>query len=55
MNHHISFSSGTITGQKVTDDKDFNELQGGIGDGVGGLVGKGGIGEEIGAGLSKGL
>ncbi|MCJ1226066.1 hypothetical protein MMC12_002715 [Toensbergia leucococca] len=45
----------TITGQKVTDDKDFNELQGGIGDGVGGLVGKGGIGEEIGAGLSKGL
>ena len=46
---------GAVKGLKVTDDKDVNELQGGVADTTGGLVGKGGIGEEVGAGLSRGL
>ena len=46
---------GAIKGAKVTDDKDVNELQGGVADTAGGLIGKAGIGEEVGAGLSRGL
>ena len=46
---------GTIKSQQVTTDKDFNKLQGDIGDAAGGIVGKGGIGESIGSTVSKGL
>ena len=40
---------------KLTGDKDLNELQDNVADGVGGLVGKGGPGEGVGSGLSEGL
>ena len=46
---------GTIKSQEVTDDKDFQQLQGDVADTAGGLVGKGGIGEGIGSTISKGL
>lgn len=47
--------SGTLTGQKVTEDKELSDLQDQVGENAGGLVGKGGIGEGIGSTLSKGL
>ncbi|KAF6240190.1 hypothetical protein HO173_001800 [Letharia columbiana] len=43
-----------LTGQK-TGDQDLDAVQDGVGSGVGGLVGKGGVGESIGSTLSKGL
>ncbi|CAD6568805.1 MAG: hypothetical protein ASARMPRED_002062 [Alectoria sarmentosa] len=43
-----------LTGQK-TGDEDLDAVQDGVGSGVGGLVGKGGIGESIGSTLSKGM
>ena len=46
--------SGLVKGQK-TGYKDLDNLQDGVGDTVGGLVGKGGIGQDVGAGLSRGL
>lgn len=49
------FFQGTMKGQRVSDDTNVNQLHDGIADQAGGLVGKGGIGEDIGAGLSKGL
>ena len=47
--------AGTIKNQEISDDKDFKNLQGGIADSAGGLVGKGGIGESIGSTVSQGL
>ena len=44
-----------MTGQKVTDDKEINDLQDQVGNDAGGLVGKGGVGEDVGSTLSKGL
>ena len=41
--------------QKVVEQKEINDAQGEISQAAGGLVGKGGIGEGVGAGLSKGL
>lgn len=40
---------------KMTGDKDLNELQDNVADGVGSVVGKGGPGEGVGEGLSQGL
>ena len=45
---------GTLTGQK-TGDEDLNKLQDDVGEGVGGLVGKGGIAESAGQIVSEGL
>jgi hypothetical protein len=47
--------AGTIKSQEVTDDEDLKNLQGGVADTAGGLVGKGGVGEGVGDTLSKGL
>jgi len=44
-----------LTSENVSDDKDLTNLQEDVANTAGGLVGKGGIGESIGAGLSKGL
>lgn len=49
------FSPGTLKGQRIGNDENINNLQDTVGDQAGGLVGKGGIGESIGSGLSKGL
>lgn len=49
------FSIGTLKGQRIGNDENINHLQDNVGDQAGGLVGKGGIGEVIGGGLSKGL
>ena len=38
-----------------TGDKDVDELQNGVSQGIGGQVGKGGLGESVGSTLSKGL
>lgn len=46
--------TAVLTGQK-TGDEDLNAVQDGVGSGIGGLVGKGGIGESVGSTLSKGL
>jgi len=46
---------GTLKGQKLSDDKDLNNLQEDTANTVGGLVGKGGVGESVGTGLSQGL
>lgn len=54
-NANSHFFQGTLKGQRVSGDKNINELHDGVADQAGGLVGKGGIGETIGAGLSKGL
>ncbi|KAK0515748.1 hypothetical protein JMJ35_001782 [Cladonia borealis] len=45
----------TITGQHITDDEDVNKVQDEVGKDAGGVVGKGGIGEDVGNALSKGL
>ncbi|MCJ1409185.1 hypothetical protein MMC19_003263 [Ptychographa xylographoides] len=45
----------TLKGQQLSDDKDLNDLQSDTADTVGGLVGKGGIGESVGSTLSEGL
>ena len=47
-------SSG-LMGQRVTDDKDVNAAQDSAAQGVGGQVGKGGVGQGVGDTLSKGL
>ena len=48
-------AAGTIKSQEVTDDKDLNYLQGEVADNAGGIVGKGGVGEDIGETVSKSL
>ena len=45
---------GTVSGQK-TGNKDLDKAQDDVGNTAGGLVGKGGAGEEGGKLLSKGL
>ena len=47
--------AGTITGQHITEDEDINKVQDEVGKDAGGVVGKGGIGEDVGNTLSKGL
>jgi len=39
----------------ITGDKDLNDLQNAAVEGVGGLIGKGGLGEDVGSGVSEGL
>lgn len=41
--------------QRVVEDKNVTAVQDGVSQGVGGVVGKGGIAEDIGNTLSKGL
>ncbi len=64
MKHLSSSSSQAATANavpanlkqtKITEDKDLNELQDNVADGLGSLVGKGGAGEGVGEGLSQGL
>lgn len=47
----------SLTGKKLTEDKNLNKIQetvgGGVGNLAGGLVGKGGLAEPVGASLSK--
>ena len=47
--------TGNLKQTKVTGDKDLDELQDNVADGLGSLVGKGGAGESVGSGLSQGL
>ncbi len=51
----INEGVGNLKETKITDDKDLNELQDHVADGVGSLVGKGGAGEGVGQGLSERL
>lgn len=44
-----------LTSENIGDDKDLTNLQEDIAKTAGGLVDKGGIGEQLGVGLSKGL
>jgi hypothetical protein len=44
-----------LTSENVSGDKDLTSLQEDVANTAGGLIGKGGIGEPVGAGLSKGL
>ncbi|MCJ1286687.1 hypothetical protein MMC26_006033 [Xylographa opegraphella] len=44
-----------LKGQQLSDDKDLSSLQNDTADTVGGLVGKGGVGEGVGSVLSEGL
>ena len=53
---YIAYSIlGALKGQKISEDKDLGKLQEDTADTVGSLVGKGGIGELVGSGLSQGL
>ncbi|MCJ1465905.1 hypothetical protein MMC07_004524 [Pseudocyphellaria aurata] len=45
----------TLKGQRIGNDENINNLQDNVSDQAGGLVGKGGIAEVVGGGLSKGL
>jgi hypothetical protein len=47
--------SGTLKSQKISEEKELSDLQDNIADLGGGLVGKGGIGEGVGAAVSEGL
>ena len=47
--------TGAVSGQRVTDNKDVNKAQDDVGNTAGGLVGKGGVAQEGGDTLSKGL
>ena len=47
--------AGVLKGQQLSDDKDLSNLQNDTADTVGGLVGKGGLGEGVGSALSEGL
>ncbi|MCJ1375782.1 hypothetical protein MMC20_007019 [Loxospora ochrophaea] len=51
----MSYGLKSSLNQKVVEQKEINDAQGEISQAAGGLVGKGGIGEGVGAGLSKGL
>ncbi|MCJ1478499.1 hypothetical protein MMC13_007179 [Lambiella insularis] len=44
-----------LKGQQLSEDKDLKDFQNDTADTVGGLVGKGGIGETVGSTLSQGL
>jgi len=44
-----------LKGQQLSEDKDLSNLQNDTADTVGGLVGKGGLGESVGSALSEGL
>jgi len=45
----------SLAGKKLIEDKNLSNIQDQIGGGVGGLFGKGGAAESVGAGLSKRL
>ena len=46
---------GTLKSQRISEEKEISDLQDNIADLGGGLVGKGGIGEDVGAAVSEGL
>ncbi|KAJ5616689.1 hypothetical protein N7537_001803 [Penicillium hordei] len=45
----------SLTGKKLTEDQNLSKIQGQLGDQLGGIFGKGGLGEGFGSMLSKGL
>ena len=49
------FAAGALKGQQLSEDEDLSSLQNDTADTVGGLVGKGGLGEGVGSALSEGL
>jgi hypothetical protein len=46
---------GSLTGKKLTEDQNLSKIQDQLGDQLGGMFGKGGLGEGLGSVLSKGL
>ncbi|KAJ5513635.1 hypothetical protein N7463_003187 [Penicillium fimorum] len=45
----------SLTGKKLTEDQNLSKIQDQLGNQLGGMFGKGGLGEGIGSVLSKGL
>ncbi|KAJ5856557.1 uncharacterized protein N7529_010501 [Penicillium soppii] len=45
----------SLTGKKLTEDQNLSKIQDQLGDQLGGMFGKGGLGEGLGSVLSKGL
>ncbi|KAJ5329895.1 hypothetical protein N7452_010285 [Penicillium brevicompactum] len=45
----------SLTGKKLTEDQNLSKIQDQLGNQLGGVFGKGGLGEGIGSVLSKGL
>ncbi|MDI1488267.1 MAG: hypothetical protein OHK93_007541 [Ramalina farinacea] len=53
--NRVSYGAKSLMSQRVVEDKNVTAVQDGVSQGVGGVVGKGGIAEDIGNTLSKGL
>lgn len=51
----ICFVPESLTSKRLVEDKNLSQIQDQLGSSVGGVFGKGGIGHDLGAGLSKGL
>jgi hypothetical protein len=45
----------SLTGKKLTEDQNLSKIQDQLGSQLGGVFGKGGLGEGLGSVLSKGL
>ncbi|KAJ5679229.1 hypothetical protein N7462_007473 [Penicillium macrosclerotiorum] len=45
----------SLTGKKLTEDQNLSKIQDQMGNQLGGLFGKGGLGEGLGSAVSKGL
>lgn len=45
----------SLTGKKLTEDQNLSKIQDQLGSQLGGMFGKGGVGEGLGSVLSKGL
>ncbi|KAJ5550465.1 hypothetical protein N7535_001594 [Penicillium sp. DV-2018c] len=45
----------SLTGKKLTEDQNLSKIQDQLGNDLGGIFGKGGLGEGLGSVLSKGL
>ncbi|CAI7650707.1 uncharacterized protein N7487_005503 [Penicillium crustosum] len=45
----------SLTGKKLTEDQNLSKIQDQLGNQLGGIFGKGGLGEGVGSVLSKGL
>ncbi|KAJ5189142.1 hypothetical protein N7491_005466 [Penicillium cf. griseofulvum] len=45
----------SLTGKKLTEDQNLSKIQNQLGNQLGGIFGKGGLGEGLGSMLSKGL
>ena len=51
----LTHRPSALMSNRVVEDENTNAIQDGVGKGLGGLVGKGGVGEDIGNTLSKGM